>query len=145
MLASWAEAQPLHWKRGVHRKEVWRTYGALNFLWCYFPALAHWANLCHTSGAREVSSFTVSIAEDRAHTRYMGHDIAASANIWKEKRQVLKIKRDSLFGEYVKRPDDCHLALEIKRIDDEIAEGNQKEQEGNERPKVRRQQTLASS
>jgi hypothetical protein len=75
----------------------------------------------------------------------MGHDIAASANIWKEKRQALKIKRDSLFGEYVKRPDDCHLALEIKRIDDEIAEGNQKEQEGNERPKARRQQTLASS
>jgi signal transduction histidine kinase len=75
----------------------------------------------------------------------MGHDIAASANIWKERRQVLKIKRDSLFGEYVKRPHDCHLALEIKRIDDEIAEGNQKEQEGNERPKVRRQQALVSS
>ena len=75
----------------------------------------------------------------------MGHDIAASANIWKEKRQVLKIKRDSLFAEYVKRPDDCHLALGIKRIDDEIAEGNQKEREGNERPKVRRQQTLVSS
>jgi hypothetical protein len=75
----------------------------------------------------------------------MGHDIAASANIWKEKRRVLKVKRDSLFEEYVKRPHDCHLALEIKRIDDEIAEGNQKEQEGNERPKVRRQQTLVSS
>ncbi len=75
----------------------------------------------------------------------MGHDIAASASIWNEKRRVLKVKRDSLFAEYVKRPDDCHLALEIKRIDDEIAEGNRKEQEGNERPKVRRQQTLVSS
>ena len=75
----------------------------------------------------------------------MGHDIAASASIWNEKRRVLKVKRDSLFAEYVKRPDDCHLALEIKRIDDEIAEGNQKEQEGNERPKVRRQKALVSS
>jgi len=68
----------------------------------------------------------------------MGHDIAARANIWNEKRRVLKVKRDSLFEEYVKRPHDCHLALEIKRIDDEIAAGNQKEQEGNERAKVRR-------
>jgi hypothetical protein len=75
----------------------------------------------------------------------MGHDIAASASIWNEKRRVLKVKRDSLFKEYVMRPDDCHLSLEIKRIDDEIAEGNRKEQEGNERPKVRRHQTLVSS
>jgi hypothetical protein len=75
----------------------------------------------------------------------MGHDIAGSVSIWKEKRGVLKIKRDSLFKEYVKRPDDCHLSLEIKRIDDEIAECNQKEQEGNERAKVRRQQTLVNS
>ena len=103
------------------------------------------APVARTINVREVSPFTVSIAEDRAHTRYMGHDIAASASIWNEKRRVLKVKRDSLFAEYVKRPDDCHLALEIKRIDDEIAEGNQKEQEGNERPKVRRQQTLVSS
>lgn len=75
----------------------------------------------------------------------MGHDIAGSTDTWKEKRRVLKIKRDSLFKEYVKRPHDFHLSLEIKRIDDEIAECNQKEQEGNERPKVRRQPTLVNS
>ena len=75
----------------------------------------------------------------------MGHDTVASASAWKEKRRVLKIKRDSLFKEYVKRPQDFHLSLEIKKIDDEIAECNHKEQEGNGRAKVRRQPTLVSS
>jgi hypothetical protein len=75
----------------------------------------------------------------------MRHDTVGTASIWKEKRRVLKIKRDSLFKEYVKRPHNIHLSLEIKRIDDEIADCNQKEQEGNERPKVRRQQTLVNS
>jgi hypothetical protein len=75
----------------------------------------------------------------------MGHDIATSVNVWKEKRRVLKIKRDSLFKEYLKRPRDIHLSLEIKKIDDEIAECNHKEQEGNGRAKVRRQTTLVSS
>jgi hypothetical protein len=74
----------------------------------------------------------------------MGHDIAV-ANPLKEKRRVLKKKRDSLFAEYTKRPQDYHLALEIKTIDDEIAECNQKEQDGNERTKVRRQRTLVNS
>ena len=75
----------------------------------------------------------------------MGHEIVTASNVWKEKRRVLKIKRDSLFKEYTKRPADHHLSLEIKRIDDEIAECNQKEQEGNERSKVRRQPTLVGS
>jgi len=75
----------------------------------------------------------------------MAHDIATSVNVWKEKRRVLKIKRDSLFKEYLKRPQDFHLSLEIKKIDDEIAECNHKEQEGNGRTKVQRQTTLVSS
>jgi uncharacterized protein (DUF2344 family) len=75
----------------------------------------------------------------------MGQDITATANIWKEKRQKLKAKRDSLFAKYTKRPQEYQLALEIKKIDDEIAECNRKEQEGNERPKARRQPTLVSS
>jgi hypothetical protein len=41
---------------------------------------------------------------------------------WKKKRDDLKIKRDSLFDKYAKRPQDVHLALEIKTMDDEIAE-----------------------
>jgi hypothetical protein len=93
----------------------------------------------------QASSFAVSTGENRAHTRRMGHDIAATSSVWKEKRRALRSKRDSLFEEYAKRPQDCHLALEIKTIDDEIAECNQKEQEGNERAKVRRQATLVSS
>ena len=75
----------------------------------------------------------------------MGHDIVATESVWKEKRRVLKTKRDSLFKEYAKRPQEYHLASEIKTIDDEIAECNRKEQEGNERPKARRQQTLVNS
>jgi hypothetical protein len=75
----------------------------------------------------------------------MGHDTLVTSNLWKEKRKALKSKRDSLFEEYTKRPQDYHLASEIKTIDDEIAECNQKEQEGNERAKVRRQRTLVNS
>ena len=75
----------------------------------------------------------------------MGHDIVSTESVWKEKRRVLKTKRDSLFKEYARRPQEYHLASEIKTIDDEIAECNRKEQEGNERPKVRRQPTLVNS
>ena len=40
----------------------------------------------------------------------------------KKKREELKAKRDLLFGRYVKRPMDTHLALEIKVLDDQLAE-----------------------
>lgn len=40
----------------------------------------------------------------------------------KNKRDKLKIKRDSLFERYLKSPQDSRMALEIKKIDDEIAE-----------------------
>ena len=50
----------------------------------------------------------------------------AAAGVWKKKREDLKIKRNSLFEEYSKHPQDLHLALEIKTIDDEIAEYTQK-------------------
>jgi hypothetical protein len=78
-------------------------------------------------------------------TRNMGHDIVVTESVWKEKRRVLKTKRDLLFKEYARRPQEYQLASEIKTIDDEIAECNRKEQEGNERPTVRRQPTLVSS
>jgi hypothetical protein len=75
----------------------------------------------------------------------MGHDIATSVSVWKEKRRGLKIKRDSLFKEYLKRPQDIELSLEIKKIDDEIAECKHKEQEGDGRAKIRRRTILVSS
>jgi hypothetical protein len=50
----------------------------------------------------------------------------ATAGVWKKKREDLKSKRNSLFYEYSKHPHDLHLALEIKTIDDEIAECTQK-------------------
>ena len=40
----------------------------------------------------------------------------------KKKRGDLKAKRDLLFERYVKRPMDTHLALEIKVLDDQLAE-----------------------
>ncbi len=46
----------------------------------------------------------------------------AVVGAWKKKRDDLKIKRDSLFDRYAKHPQDLHLALEIKTMDDEIAE-----------------------
>jgi hypothetical protein len=41
---------------------------------------------------------------------------------WKVKRDKLKAKRDLLFERYLKSPQDSSMALEIKKIDDEIAE-----------------------
>jgi hypothetical protein len=39
-----------------------------------------------------------------------------------KKRQELRARRDSLFQRFEKNPDKMHLALEIKIIDDRIAE-----------------------
>ena len=46
----------------------------------------------------------------------------ASAVDWKNKRETLKAKRGVLFKRYVKNPHDSSMALEIKNLDDEIAE-----------------------
>lgn len=40
----------------------------------------------------------------------------------KKKRDRLKAKRNLLYGQYLKNPKDTRLALEIKKIDDEVAE-----------------------
>jgi hypothetical protein len=46
----------------------------------------------------------------------------AVAGVWKKKRDDLKSRRNSLFEEYARHPEEFHLALEIKKIDDEIAD-----------------------
>jgi uncharacterized protein YaaR (DUF327 family) len=46
----------------------------------------------------------------------------ASSIDWKSKRETLKAKRNLLFKRYLKNPHDSHMALEIKNLDDEIAE-----------------------
>jgi len=51
--------------------------------------------------------------------------MSAVAGVWKKKRDDLKSKRNSLFEKYSKHPGEFHLALEIKKIDDEIAECTQ--------------------
>lgn len=40
----------------------------------------------------------------------------------RKKRDRLKTKRNLLYGQYLKNPKDTQLALEIKKIDDEVAE-----------------------
>jgi hypothetical protein len=51
-----------------------------------------------------------------------GPQMSAAIDTWKKKREVLKIKRDSAFKEYTKHPNDLQFVLEIKALDDEIAE-----------------------
>jgi hypothetical protein len=68
----------------------------------------------------------------------MGHDITAIPDVSKKKRDVLKTRRDSLFNEYTKHPHKHELALEIKKLDDEIAECVLKEQERSQTSKARR-------
>ena len=51
--------------------------------------------------------------------------MVAVVGVWKKKRDDLKHQRNSLFEKYARHPKDIHLALEIKKLDDEIAECTQ--------------------
>jgi len=51
--------------------------------------------------------------------------MTARAGVWKRKREDLKKRRTPLFKRYEKSPNDLRLALEIKVIDDQIAECTQ--------------------
>lgn len=51
--------------------------------------------------------------------------MTALAGVWKRKREALKNRRTPLFKRYEKSPGDLRLALEIKAIDDQIAECTQ--------------------
>jgi hypothetical protein len=45
---------------------------------------------------------------------------------WESKREELKARRNPLFNHYLNNPNHCHLALEIKNIDDQIADCTQR-------------------
>ncbi len=58
-----------------------------------------------------------------AYTVYRGlARVLETAIEEKRKRDDLKAKRDLLFERYLKHPMDTRLAIEIKNIDDQIAE-----------------------
>jgi len=58
-----------------------------------------------------------------AYTAYRGLTrVLETAIEEKRKRDDLKAKRDLLFERYLKHPMDTRLAIEIKTIDDQIAE-----------------------
>jgi hypothetical protein len=48
--------------------------------------------------------------------------MTARAGVWKRKREDLQNRRIPLFKRYERNPSDFRLALEIKTIDDQIAE-----------------------
>ena len=48
--------------------------------------------------------------------------LATTDDALKKKRELLKIKRDLLFKEFIDRPNDCRFAVEIKALDDEIVD-----------------------
>jgi hypothetical protein len=52
----------------------------------------------------------------------MDHRTDTTAEDWKKKRDGLTIKRNTLFKKYSQNPHDHHLSLEIKKIDDEVAD-----------------------
>jgi len=54
--------------------------------------------------------------------------MTALAGLWKKKRADLRNRRIPLFKRYAKNPNDLDLALEIKSIDDQIAECTQQMQ-----------------
>jgi hypothetical protein len=69
----------------------------------------------------------------------MGHNIIIPIpDVSKKNRDVLKTRRDSLFNEYTKHPHKLELVLQIKKLDDEIAECVLKEQEKSATSKARR-------
>jgi hypothetical protein len=51
--------------------------------------------------------------------------VTARAGVWKRKREDLMNRRTALFKKYEKSPGELRLALEIKSIDDQIAECTQ--------------------
>jgi hypothetical protein len=57
--------------------------------------------------------------------------MTACAGVWKRRREDLRKRRTPLFKSYEKSPGDLRLALEIKIIDDQIAECTQQMERNN--------------
>jgi hypothetical protein len=57
--------------------------------------------------------------------------MTALAGVWNRKREDLRNRRVPLFKRYQRNPNDLRLALEIKSIDDQIAECTQQMQSEN--------------
>jgi hypothetical protein len=51
-----------------------------------------------------------------------GWIMLAPTDVLNKKRELLKIKRDLLFEKFIDHPNDYRFALEIKTMDDEIAD-----------------------
>jgi hypothetical protein len=56
----------------------------------------------------------------------MDYRTDTTAEDWRKKRDGLTTHRNALFKKYSKNADDLALALQIKKIDDEVAECTEK-------------------
>ena len=68
---------------------------------------------------------------------------SATLDLQKEKRDGLRARRKPLFEQYEKNPNDNRLAMEIKEIDDQIAECN-RQIELNRKPRAPASRTPVS-
>jgi hypothetical protein len=68
------------------------------------------------------STHRLSISQPKAHTALEVDLVSPFAGVWKLRREDLRSQRAALAKEFEKTPEDLSLALQIKAIDDRIAE-----------------------
>ena len=68
--------------------------------------------------------------------------MTARAGVWKRRREALQDRRTPLFKRYERSPNDLRLALEIKAIDDQIAECTRQLERENQRAEPGREARL---
>jgi superfamily I DNA and RNA helicase len=62
--------------------------------------------------------------------------MTARAGVWKRKREGLQDRRNILFKKYQRSPSELRLALQIKAIDDQIAECTRQLEQENQRSEL---------
>ena len=69
-----------------------------------------------------VQALPVAASLTYGHTAWRGQGILSISLQLQTRRDELKARRESLFNKYLKNPDETQLALEIKALDDQVAE-----------------------
>ena len=69
-----------------------------------------------------VQALPVATSLAYGHTVWRGQGILSISLQLQTRRDELKVRRESLFNKYLKNPAETQLALEIKALDDQVAE-----------------------
>src|SRR5882762_10094563 len=69
-----------------------------------------------------VQALPVAASLTCGHTAWRGQGILSISLQSRTRRDELKARRESLFNKYLKNPAETQLALEIKALDDQVAE-----------------------